>query len=548
MFKNIFNFKGSPKISEKILEQYGITIVSYNDIKIDKSLIATTGSGNFYKGTYKKVPCSIKIIDITKSDSIKKEFVLWNEYKSNENFLNLIGACIKGDDAYLVFEFFAFTIEFALKQNLITEDNRSDLVKQCLYIISVLQNDEKKTSDIRPGVFGITDQVVVKLLDFGTSVSDPLFNNDKIVDERMKYQPPEYFRYKGEDLNYDLWSTGCFLIDMYSTEEPIYPKKMTQNELIKGIFEEENYPKIPSDLSPLLQSILGRCFEKDIDKRLKIDELVDNMRIFFDIDNYENLNHHEIHNFSFDYENKLEKCYQFAKDINNSMSFTSMMINTNYLVEIENMIGAIEGYKDDCINLLDKNLERIINSIRILYEINKKIINYFHEKALSKLLIMKEYFNVALNEITRTKKLSDEVKRGINALPKWKNLENHTNIIETYENSVEKIKEIVQQFSENNAFDKISNTYSSNCDIIDSFQILMKNSSLNLQCFIDFFFENSYMFLSCKDVNWFCDKLGITDEIVEEYTIKPPPEEENNNINNENNDNIDENNINNNSE
>ena len=546
MFKNLFNFRGAPKISEKILEQYGITIVNFNDIKLDKSPIANTGSGTFYKGTYKKVPCSVKVIDITKSDAVKKEFVLWNEYKDNENFLNLLGACIKGDDAYLVFEFFAFTIEFALKQNLITEDNRSDLVKQCLYIISVLQNDEKKTSDIRPGVFGITDQVVVKLLDFGTSVSDPLFNNDKIVDERMKYQPPEYFRYKGEDLNYDLWSTGCFLIDIYSTEEPIYTKKMTQNELIKGIFEEENYPNIPNDLSPLLKSILGRCFEKDIDKRLKIDELVDNMRIFFDIDNYENLNHHEVHNFSFDYENKLEKCYQFAKEINNSMSFTSMMINTNYLVDIENMISAIESYKNECLSNLDKNLQRITNSIQILYEINKKIIINFHEKALSKLLIMKEYFNFALVEITRTKKISDEVKRGINALPKWKNLENHNNIIETYENSIEQIKEIVQQFSVNSAFDKISTTYNSNCDIIDSFQGIMKNKSLNLQTFIDFFFENSYMFLSANDINWFCNQLGITDEIVEEYTIKPPPEENNiNNINKENYENND-NNINNN--
>ena len=74
----------------------------------------------------------------------------------------------------------------------------------------------------------------------------------------------------------------------------------------------------------------------------------------------------------------------------------------------------------------------------------------------------------------------------------------------------------------------------------------MTNKSLNLQCFIDFFFENSYMFLSCNDVNWFCNQLGITDEIVEEYSIKPPPEETNNNNFNEYNNNIEnENNINN---
>ena len=53
-------------------------------------------------------------------------------------------------------------------------------------------------------------------------------------------------------------------------------------------------------------------------------------------------------------------------------------------------------------------------------------------------------------------------------------------------------------------------------------------------------------FLSDNDINWFCNKLGILDEIVEEYTIKPPAEENNiNNINEENYEN-NNNNINNN--
>ena len=228
--------------------------------------------------------------------------------------------------------------------------------------------------------------------------------------------------------------TMKFLIDIYSTEEPIYNKKMTQNEIVKGIFEEESYPKIPKDLSPLLQSILSRCFEKDIDKRLKIDELIDNMRIFFDLDNYENVNHKEVHKFSFDFDNKLEKCYQYAKELNNSMGFTSMMINTNYLVETENMLQSIDNYKDNY-----KNQDKIINSIKILHDINKKIILNLHEKAYNKLQIMKQYLNFTLSEITRTKKLTDEVKRGINALSQWKNIENYKNIIENYENSIEKI-------------------------------------------------------------------------------------------------------------
>ena len=50
------------------------------------------------------------------------------------------------------------------------------------------------------------------------------------------------------------------------------------------------------------------------------------------------------------------------------------------------------------------------------------------------------------------------------------------------------------------------------------------------------------MFLSSNDINWFCNTLGIMDEIVEEYTIKPPSEEEENNINNENENNNNNNN------
>ena len=107
-------------------------------------------------------------------------------------------------------------------------------------------------------------------------------------------------------------------------------------------------------------------------------------------------------------------------------------------------------------------------------------------------------------------------------------------IIETYENSVDKIKEIVAQFSVKSAFDKISDIYNANYDIIDNYQIVMQNKSLNLQCFIDFFFENSYNFLSNNDVIWYCKQMGIMDEIAEEYSIKPPEENDNNNnINNE---------------
>ena len=231
---NFLGFKSKPKITEKMLEQYNINIIKYADIKIDKAPIATTGSGIFYKGTYQNEPVSIKVVDITKEATVINEFLFWDLYKNNKNFLQFQGTCINGSEAYLVFDFFAFSLETALKQNLITEDNRTNLVKQCLYILSTLQTEGKKTTDIRPGIFGITDNVVVKFLDFGILVnSERLFNNDITLKERIKYQPPEYFNFQGDDLNYDIWSFGCLLLDMYSTEKPIYSQTLTQNEINK---------------------------------------------------------------------------------------------------------------------------------------------------------------------------------------------------------------------------------------------------------------------------------------------------------------------------
>ena len=181
--------------------------------------------------------------------------------------------------AYILFEFFAFTLETALKQNLITEDNRTDIIKQCMNIITILQTENKKTCDIRPGVFGINDKITIKLLDFGNEITEKkMFNNDKIVKERMKYQPPEYFVFNGEDLNYDLWSFGCLLIDMYSTELPIYDMDISQDELCKNICNG-NFPKIPNDISPLLQNILLRCFEKDYIKRVPSEKFYHNKMI-----------------------------------------------------------------------------------------------------------------------------------------------------------------------------------------------------------------------------------------------------------------------------
>ena len=543
---NFLRFKPNPKINEKSIKDLNIPIINYSDIKIDKNPICTTGSGIFYKANYKDEVYTIKIIDITKDEKVINEFILWEKFKEYENFLNLKGVCIKGDEAYLLFEFFAFSLETALKQNLITEDNRTDIVKQCMNIITILQSENKKTSDIRPGVFGINDKICIKLLDFGNEITEKkMFNNDKIVKERMKYQPPEYFVFNGDDLNYDLWSFGCLLIDMYSTECPIYDMEITQDELSKNICNG-NFPKIPNDISPLLQNLIKRCLERDYIKRINIEELANNMKIFFEneIQNYQN----ELNQISeFDIDNKLKDCFDFAKRMDNTMSTSSSMINSVYLNEINDLLDSVNNCYDNCMCNLENNFKNCLNNLQKIYEENKIILNSFKEKCTNKILIMKEYFQVALIEIGKTKKISDEVKRGIRSLNKFQNLDNYdyNSVVESFETQIEKMKENIVRFSEQVPFDKIGKENSNNEENVNLFKKVVLNECLTLQNCFDLLFYNKTNFLNDNNVYKLGNKLGIYDEINFEFNINKNKDDNNKE---ENNNNIENNEINTNQE
>ena len=530
---NFLRFKPNPKINEKSIKDLNIPIINYSDIKIDKNPICTTGSGIFYKAYYKDEVYTIKIIDITKDEKVINEFILWDKFKDYENFLNLKGVCIKGDEAYLLFEFFAFSLETALKQNLITEDNRTDIVKQCMNIITILQSENKKTSDIRPGVFGINDKISIKLLDFGTEITEKkMFNNDIIVKERMKYQPPEYFVFNGEDLNYDLWSFGCLLIDMYSTELPIYDMDISQDELCKNICNG-NFPKIPNDISPLLQNLIKRCLERDYTKRINIEELANNMKIFFEneIQNYQN----EQNQISeFDIDNKLKDCFDFAKRMDNTMSTSSSMINSVYLSEIDNLVDCVNNCYDNCLSNLEDNFKNSLSNLQKIYEENKIILDSFKEKCINKILIMKEYFQVALIEIGKTKKISDEVKRGIRSLNKFQNLDNYdyNSVVESFETQIEKMKENIVRFSEQVPFDKIGKENSNNEENVNLFQKVVLNECLTLQNCSDLLYYNKTNFLNDINVYKLGNKLGIYDEINFEFNQNNKQDEDNKNIEN----------------
>jgi serine/threonine protein kinase len=133
--------------------------------------------------------------------------------------------------------------------------------------------------DIRPGIFGITDRV--KLIDFGYLIGDKLNNDEIIQKQRNKYKAPESLQYLIEELCYDVWSFGCLIIDIFSKEEPIFRLNLSLEEVYK-LHNMNIFPNIPNDINGLLKDIVTRCLDRNHEKRIKIEELVLNMKIFFE--------------------------------------------------------------------------------------------------------------------------------------------------------------------------------------------------------------------------------------------------------------------------
>ena len=89
-------------------------------------------------------------------------------YKDDPSFLTFLGVYIIGQEAYLVFENFDFTLENALIMGIFKEQkDKIGIIAQISKILEKLQTQKKMHLDFRPGIFGLKSNFQVKLLDFG---------------------------------------------------------------------------------------------------------------------------------------------------------------------------------------------------------------------------------------------------------------------------------------------------------------------------------------------------------------------------------------------
>jgi serine/threonine protein kinase len=77
------------------------------------------------------------------------------------------------------------------------------------------------------------------------------------------------------DMKADIWSVGCTVVEMLNKGNPPWPTFSSLYEAVYTIGRTTGLPPgIPEGLSDNCMSFLARCFERDVQKRADVDELL----------------------------------------------------------------------------------------------------------------------------------------------------------------------------------------------------------------------------------------------------------------------------------
>jgi len=157
----------------------------------------------------------------------------------------------------------------------ITMEETLSIALQIAEALSTAHNKGVVHRDLKPGNIKITPQGKVKVLDFGIAKmvgGQPVDQQVTAVTQPGQtigtpgYMSPEQALGRTTDQRSDVWSFGCVLYEMLTGRRP-FPGQTTSDVLESVLKAEPDWETLPTEVSPVIRGLTGKCLEKDPDKR-----------------------------------------------------------------------------------------------------------------------------------------------------------------------------------------------------------------------------------------------------------------------------------------
>ena len=471
--------KDNTKVNKKILEDTMIPLANENlDFKIDEySEITKCKTGNFYYGKYNNKSVIIKKVDITNDELILDEFIFWKKQIGNSFYPKMIGVLIKYNYAYIIFEKDLKITNLKKRLNLenkfeLSFENKIKIVRQLLNLLKYFRENNINHKGLRSSIIGIDSNISIKLFDYGDLV-DLNTGNDKIEeikDEINKYSPPEFNNNDEINENYDIYSFGQLLIDLFLNKDKIKKDNINLNEIIN----EENIIKILNrKINEPFANIILRCIEPDKNKRIKFDELNNNLQLVLDCYYNNNITYNENkikikENINENYlnENKnIKEFYQYENVLMNKMHNILEDVNNNLENKIKYLKNEITTQYEktyEQFDIMEKTIKEILDKF---IESSKKLIDTYYTKFLDSTINMQmDTYNNSLNDLYDIINLGDGILMDIAVFSNFKNHDKYKIIEEYFQKTKTEIEELLQKNSKNSEFDLIYQTYENKCN------------------------------------------------------------------------------------